>query len=205
MNGAGGADDRSVREDESAGIASLLRQRRSTKSYRQKSVDAADLEDIVATTFARDSRGQRAYGSAHARYGIVVTVVAGSVAGLAQGAYRFRSEDRLFDQLSARDHRPDLAANTLDAPWVVDCSAVLVLSTDLEAANGHFAEQGARRGEGFSWLETGLIAQTVQLCAAEKGLGTVVLGGLVGADSSAHSWLPDSHTILALMPLGHPA
>ena len=117
MNGAGGADDRSVREDESAGIASLLRQRRSTKSYRQKSVDAADLE----------------------------------------------------------------------------------------AANGHFAEQGPRRGEGFSWLETGLIAQTVQLYVAEKGLGTVVLGGLVGADASVHSWLPDSHTILALMPLGHPA
>lgn len=188
-------------------LASLLRQRASTKSYRPEPLDQSVLQGLLDTAIGQGSSAHRPYGSAHARYDVELTVIAADVAGLEPGAYGYPSHESAWTLIEAGDHRPDLARATLDAPWLTDCPVVLLLAADVDAANDAFAEQGPGRGERFCWIEAGLIAQNVHLWAAERGLGTVFLGGLdhVAMEAATGTLLPSSHTVLGMLPIGRPA
>ncbi|WP_157691337.1 SagB/ThcOx family dehydrogenase [Brevibacterium sandarakinum] len=187
-------------------FAKLLRHRGSTKSYRPAHIDLETLSRLLGAAIGCASTDQRPYGSAHARYGIVVTVIAAAVDGLAPAASRYLPVEHALVQREEGDHRALLARGSLDADWLTTCPAMLLLSADLAAANDSFATQEAGRGERYCWFEAGLIAQNVYLWAAENALGTVFLGGLDSVKIQAAARLvPPSHTILGIHPLGHPA
>lgn len=187
-------------------FADLLRHRRSTKSYRPTPIDLETLSQLLGTAVGYPSATQRPYGSAHARYDIVVTVIAAAVEGLTPAAYRYLPEEHALVQREEGDHRSLLAHATLDADWLTTCPATLLLSADLAAANDAFATQEAGRGARFCWFEAGLVAQNVYLCAAENALGTVFLGGLDSVKMHAATrMVPPSHTILGILPLGRPS
>ncbi|GAA1490561.1 SagB/ThcOx family dehydrogenase [Brachybacterium sacelli] len=188
-------------------FAELLRHRRSTKSYRKTPIDLETLSQLLGTAVGGASATHRPYGSAHARYDIVLTVIAAAVDGLAPAAYRYLPAEHALVNLEEGDHRSRIADGTLDADWLTTCPAMLLLSVDLAAANDAFEAQEAGRGERFCWFEAGLIAQNVYLWAAENTLGTVFLGGLDSVETSTVAWrlVPPSHTMLGILPLGHPA
>lgn len=209
----GASDDRGSRQvvlkalqDESP-IAEALRHRRSTKAYRPDQIDLETVSRLLGATVGALADGRRPYGSAHARYDIVITVVAAAVNGLAPGAYRYLHRAHSLVVLEDGDHRAGLAEGTLDASWLKQCPLILVLSADLSAANRAFENQEAGRGESFCWFEAGLVGQNLYLWAAENGLGTVFLGGLDSAKmrSATHRWIPASHSVLGMMPVGYPA
>lgn len=188
-------------------IADLLRHRRSAKSYRPDRVGLETLGRLLGTAIGSAPAAGRPYGSAHARYDIVVTVVAAAVDGLAPAAYRYLPAEHVLVHVEDGDHRSRLARATLDADWLAECPVVLLLSADLDAANDAFEAQGAGRGERFCWFEAGLAAQNIYLCAAEHALGTVFLGGLdpVETGTATQRLIPPSHTVLGMLPLGRPA
>lgn len=188
-------------------VAELLRHRRSTKSYRPDRIGVETLSRLLSTSVGTAPDARRPYGSAHARYDIVVTVVASAVDGLAPAAYRYVPTEHSLVHLEEGDHRSCLAGATLDADWLTKCPVVLMLSTDVAAANDAFEAQGPGRGERFCWFEAGLIAQNIYLWAAENAIGTVFLGG-VDSDrmqSAAQRLIPSRHTVLGVLPLGQPA
>lgn len=189
------------------GLATLLRDRRSVKSYDSDGLSIDTLGQLLNTAVGAASGRQRPYGSAYARYEVTVTVIAGGVDGLAPAAYRYLTEDHALTVTQEGDQRALLAQATLDAAWITECPVTLLLSADLAAANGVFEAQGMGRGERFCWFEAGLLAQNIYLWAAENVLGTVFLGGLDSQkmQTAAKDLVPHSHTVLGLLPIGYPA
>jgi len=189
-------------------LAQTLKRRRSTKSFRPDHIDSGVLSQLLATTISTGASRSRPYGSAHGRYDVLVTVVAVAVQGLPPAAYRYLPDDHALLRCSEQgDHRAELAHATLDAAWLTQCPVALILSADLSAANRAFDAQQAGRGERFCWLEAGLLTQNIHLWAAANGLGTVFLGGLdpTKTQEATASWLPSSHSVLGILPIGHPA
>ncbi|TCP42064.1 SagB-type dehydrogenase family enzyme [Tamaricihabitans halophyticus] len=189
---------------EDGAVARLVQRRRSIKSYRSVPVDVAQLTRLLSTTVGHGA--SRPYGSAHARYDIVVTVVAGAVDGLASGVYRYLPVEHALVSVESGDYRARLARATLDANWLAGCPVVLLLSADFGAANTAFVTQMSGRGERFCWFEAGLIAQNVYLWVTENALGTVFLGGIdsVQAQAVTQRLIPQGHTVLGLLPVGYP-
>lgn len=107
---------------------------------------------------------------------------------------------------AAGDFRGTLAAATLDAVWAGACPTLVVLATDLGRADRAFADQGSGHGARYCWIEAGAIAQNLHLAAASAGLGTVLVGGIDDAAmrSAVESFLPPTHSVPAVMPLGYP-
>lgn|GEM_PF-7064129 len=187
-------------------LAQTLKSRRSTKVFRPDHIDSGVLSRLLATTISTGSSRSRPYGSAHGRYDVLVTVVTAAVQGLPPAAYRYLPDEHALLRCSEQgDHRATLAYATVDAAWLTQCPVALILSADLAAANRAFDTQQAGRGERFCWLEAGLLTQNVYLWAADNGLGTVFLGGLDPAKTQAAtaSWLPSSHSVLGVLPIGH--
>jgi len=185
----------------------LLHRRRSTRDLAAQALDLPDVAAALRAALGSTVEGRRAVPSARGAYPVTATLVAGDVTGLPPGAYRY---DPLLHTLTAGasgDHRPTIAAVTLDARhWLPQCPALLLLSADLRGAAGHFADQPRDHVERFVWLEAGHVSQNVYLWAAENGLGTVLVAGF--DDDRAHeagAVIPDQHRLLALMGLGVPA
>lgn len=189
-------------------LAQTLKSRRSTKAFRPDCIDSGVLSRLLATTISTGSSPSRPYGSAHGRYDVMATVVTAAVQGLPPAAYRYLPDEHALLRCSEQgDHRAALADTTLDASWLAQCPVAVILSADLTAANRAFDTQQSGRGERFCWLEAGLITQNIYLWAADNGLGTVFLGGLDPTKTQAATahWLSASHSILGILPIGHPA
>lgn len=188
-------------------LAALLRHRRSTKSYKPNHLTVQALRRLLGTVAGSMPAGQRPYGSAHGRYDVAVTVIASAVESLDPAAYQYLPAEHALLLREPGDHRSGLAGGTLDAQWLTECPVVLLLSADLTAANEAFKAQGEGRGERFCCFETGLIAQNIYLWAAENALGTVFIAGLdsLTTQAATRHLVPPSHTVLGMLPIGHPA
>ncbi|WP_197517538.1 nitroreductase family protein [Microbacterium karelineae] len=185
-------------------LDALLGRRHSTKAFSPDSLDADVLFSLLSTVFGTGAQGRRTYGSALARYAVTASIIVGDVSGMTPGAYDVDGD--ALARRDAEDHRAALAAVTLDAPWLAECPALIVLTVDLATENEAFAAQGPTRGERFAAMEAGMIAQTVHLVAESLGIGTALIAGLdhPGAHDVAASALPTGHTLLGIMPLGYP-
>jgi len=158
----------------------------------------------------RTTDGHRTCPSAHALYPLTLTVVAGNVAGLAAGAYRYDAERHVLTLAADGDHLDRVAGTTLaDRDWLRHAAALMLVSGDMEAATEHFADQPpqGRRGRRYVWLEAGHASQNIYLQAAEAGLGAVLVAGfdddqLLGLTPAV---VPSGQHPLALLAVGHPA
>lgn len=188
-------------------LTELLTERRSTKHLAASSLALDQVAGLLRHAAGVDGAGRATYASARARHLVAVTLVAGEVVGLRPGAYRYAGEEHALRTGTLGDHRPALAAATIDADWLGQAPAILVLSADLDAADEFFVELGPGRGERFAWLEAGLITQNAYLWAAAEGVGTAFIGGLdqAGLPAAARAVVPATHTVLGLLPVGWPA
>lgn len=92
-------------------------------------------------------------------------------------------------------------------PSRIDLDALSrLLATTLSTGPARSRPYGSAHGR-FCWLEAGLLTQNIYLWAADNGLGTVFVGGLDPTKTQAvtASWLPSSHSVLGILPIGHPA
>ena len=185
-------------------VAELLQHRRSSKSYRGDRIDLVTLSRLLSTTVGMVPEQRRPYGSAHARYDVMVTVVVAAVDGLVPAVYRYVPTEHSLVCTAEGQRISSITGSTLDADWLTECPVVLMLSADLSAANDAFEDQGPGRGERFCWFEAGLIAQNIYLWVAENALGTVFLGGLDSTrmQVAVEGMIPPSHTVLGLLPIG---
>ena len=199
-------ESRTSRSSAAETFAELLGHRRSTKAFGAGSIPSDIVRDLLRTAVGRTPT-RRPYGSAYARYDVAVTVIAGQIDGIEPAAYLYDSTADELIVTNKGDHRPVLSRATYDAAWLETCPAALILTADVAAANKAFSDLGSDRGMQFCWFEAGLITQNVYLWAADKSLGTVFLGGLrteATTAPEARALLPDSHTMLGILPIGHP-
>jgi SagB-type dehydrogenase family enzyme len=157
----------------------------------------------------RTCAGHRTCPSAHARYPLTVTVIAGNIHGVSAGAYDYHPDRHLLLLVVGGDHRVAVACTTLaDRGWLGSAAALLLLSADRDAANEPFADQpGPGRGQRYVWLEAGHTGQNVYLRASEAGLGAVLVAGFDDDRllDLTPAIVPSRHQPLALLWVAHPA
>lgn len=188
------------------GLAGLLFSRRSTKHFDAARVlDVEEVSTILWAAAGLTSSTRRVSPSALATHPIAVTLIAGAVSGLDSGSYLYDPLDHAVAPGPAGDHRGGVAAGTLDArDWLDKCSALLLLSADLGAAQLRFSDQPADHGPRFVWIETGHAAQNVYLQAAELGIDTCLVAGLddTAIANACRPLVPAEHHVLGILGLG---
>ncbi len=196
--------------DGRAGLGGLLGRRRSTRDFAVRPLSSARLADLAWAAQGRTADGRGTCPSAHARYPLTLTVVAGHVEGLEAGIHRYVPERHALAPVAGGDHRDLVAGTTFaDGDWLRRAPALLLLSGDLDAASAHFAAQPPPgRGQRYVWLEAGHASQNVYLQATEAGLGAVLVAGFDDERLRALTpgpVVPPGHHPLALLGVGHRA
>jgi SagB-type dehydrogenase family enzyme len=181
-------------------VEEALEQRRSIREFSR---DGLELEDVSQLLWAAQGvtgrRGYRAAPSAGALYPLEIYVVAGDVAGLSPGVYRYRPDKHDLVLVADGDRRKPLASAALDQGWVRRAPAVLVIAAVYERTMAKYGERGRR----YVHMEVGHAAQNVYLQATARGLGTVMVGAFDDDEVRKVLGLPADHEPLGIMPVGH--
>lgn len=180
-------------------VEEALQQRRSVRTFSDASLGLEDVAQVLwaAQGVTRPS-GYRTTPSAGALQPLVIYLVAGKVAGLTPGVYRYEPSEHALVLTQTGDLRGVLAASALGQRSVQEAPAVVVIAADYQRTAHKYGDRAQR----YVHMEAGHAAQNVYLQATARGLGTVLVGSFNDLKSREVLGLPASHTPLGLMPLG---
>jgi SagB-type dehydrogenase family enzyme len=180
-------------------VDDALKQRRSMREFSR---DGLVLDDVARLLWAAQGitgrRGLRTAPSAGALYPLELYVVAGDVAGLAPGVYRYRPKKHDLVLVASGDRRKRLASAALGQGWVRRAPAVLVITGVYRRTMNKYGQRGRR----YVHIEVGHAAQNVYLAATARDLGTVMVGAFDDNAVRDVLTLPADHEPLGLMPIG---
>jgi len=179
-------------------VEQAIGKRRSLRHY-SGSLALADVSQLLwAAQGETHPDGYRAAPSAGALYPLEVYLVAGDVAGLPTGVYRYRPGAHELIQLGSVDLRKDLTSAAYGQSFMQSAPAVFVITGVYERTSKKYG----RRAHRYVHMEVGHVAQNVYLQAEALGLGTLIMGAFDDARVQALLDLPEDHQPLGLMPVG---
>lgn len=190
-------------------VEQTLHSRRSVREYKEEPLSLAEIAQILwAAQGISEGAGEspvfrprgrlRTAPSAGALYPLEVYVVAGEVAGLEKGIYKYIPQRHGLIKVQEGDKRASLSKAALWQAWVKNAPGVLVISGVYERTSAKYGQ----RAERYVHMEAGAVVQNVYLQAVSLGLGTVVVGAFNDRDVKKVLDLPKGEDPLALMPLG---
>ena len=167
-------------------VEEALKQRRSIRSYTSAQISLNDLSQVlwaaqgVTEKVERERSwwtGSKWYGglrtapSAGALYPLEVYALAGNVAGLKTGTYKYHPEDHSLHKVTAEDKRPALLEAALRQESIKEGAAVLVVTGVVARTAVKYGERAQR----YVYMEAGSVAQNIYLQSESLGLGTVLI------------------------------
>ncbi|MEU5851662.1 SagB/ThcOx family dehydrogenase [Saccharopolyspora shandongensis] len=181
----------------------VLRRRRSTREYSGAPLSPLAVSRLLWAGQGISGPGLRTAPSAGGSFFLGLTLVAGDVADVPAGSYRYEPDAHRLVPLARGDLRAQISdAGIGDQPWLSSCAALILISGDETAARVKFADQPpGTRGVGYVHLEAGAAAQNMALQAAADGVGAVLVAGF--DDDALRQHCPEGHEPLALLALGH--
>lgn len=180
-------------------VEEALMKRRSVRVYKEGPVMLAELSQLLwAAQGMTYQRGLRTAPSAGALYPLEVYVVAGNVAGLPPGLYKYGREKHELLSLAKGDRRNDLCNAALGQSSIRKAALVLVLSGVYERTTAKYG----KRGIGYVHMEAGHAAQNVYLQTVPLQLGTVVIGAFQDEEVKRLLKMRDRESPLYIMPVG---
>lgn len=181
-------------------VEEALQQRRSVRTFADAPLGLEDVAQVLWAAQGVTTRpsGYRTTPSAGALQPLVIYLVAGKVAGLTPGVYRYEPNEHALVLTQTGDLRGALAASALGQRSVQEAPAVVVIAADYQRT----AHKYGNRAQRYVHMEAGHAAQNVYLQATARGLGTVLVGAFDDLNVREALGLPASHTPLGLMPLG---
>ena len=180
-------------------VERALEQRRSVRTFASAPLSLADVGQLLwAAQGVTHKKGFRTAPSAGGLYPLEVYLVAGKVDDLSPGVYRYLPGHHDLIRVASGDRRRALAAATAGQDWVRRGSAVLVIAGIYERSSKKYG----RRGQRYTHIEVGPVAQNVYLQATALGFGTVFVGAFYDAEVQDALGLPADHEPLGLMPVG---
>lgn len=180
-------------------IEEALEQRRSIRDFSRDGLELKDVSQLLwAAQGITSNRGFRTAPSAGALYPLELYIVAGEVAELSPGAYRYRPDDHDLVLVASGDLRKRLASATRQA-WVGRAPAILVIAGVYQRTKAKYGQRGRR----YVHMEVGHAAQNVYLAATARGLGTALVGAFHDKEVKKVLNLPPDHEPLGVMPVGH--
>ena len=186
------------RLDGTTSVEAALAARRSIRSFANKPVTLEELSQLLwAAQGITDPRGLRTAPSGGALYPLELFVVAGSVAALPAGTYRYEPVGHHLVRVAEGDQRPDLADAALGQSTMRKAPVVIAIVADERKTTIKYGERGVR----YVHLEAGHAAQNICLQAEALGLGSVVIGAF--SDRAVANLLRSPGLLpLYLIPLG---
>jgi len=154
-------------------VEEALSRRRSVREYAAGPLQLAEVSQLLwAAQGVTAEWGGRAAPSAGGLYPLEVLLVAGEVAGLAPGVYRYTPAAHNLALIREGDLRASLAAAALDQQWVSQASTNIVITAIYARTTGKYGDRGVR----YVDMEAGHAAQNICLEATALGLGTGTIG-----------------------------
>ena len=180
-------------------VEQALHQRRSRREFAAAPLSLADVSQVLwAAQGVTDPRGWRTAPSAGALAPLEVYLVAGRVAGLPPGEYRYLPQAHALLPIGPGELRAELATAALGQAAVREAPAVLVIAAVVQRTQTRYGS----RAERFVHLEAGHASQNVYLQCTARGLATVFVGAFDDLKLRAVLGLPADQVPLGLMPFG---
>jgi len=187
---------------QTTGLSSVeesLAKRLSVREFKREPLTMAEIGQLLwAAQGITRPGGYRTAPSAGALYPLEVIVVAGNVADLSPGVYRYRPRDHALAPMLEGDLRAKLAGAALGQSCVKNGAAVLVITAIYERTTAKYDQRGIR----YVHMEVGYASENIYLQATALGLGTVAVGAFHDDRVQALLNLPDSEHPLLIMPVG---
>lgn len=192
-------------------LARALRARRSCRLYRPQTLPAEALSSLLAGAYGVTRLEQmpqqggaffRGVPSAGGLFPLELYAVACDVEGLRDGLYHYNVRRHALEPLRSEGVFEELNAALMTGPFVTHANLVLVLTAVFTRSQKKYGPRGYR----YILLEAGHVAQSLCLLAAERGLGSLCMGGF--HDSRLNRFLGlDGVTEAAVytVAVGHPS
>jgi SagB-type dehydrogenase family enzyme len=179
-------------------VEAALKARRSLRSFAATPLTLAQVSQLLwAAQGVSDERGRRTAPSAGALYPLELFLVAGNVAGLPSGVYRYRPAGHGLLLVVPGDRRPEIASACRQG-WVAEAPASVAFAAVLARTAKKYGDRSAR----YVPIEVGAAAENLALQAVALGLGSTVVGAYDDAALAlALGSAPDEQP-LALVPVG---
>jgi SagB-type dehydrogenase family enzyme len=188
-----------LKYDSKVSVEKAQLERRSTRSYTDQAVNLADVSQLLwAAQGITDPAGYRTVPSAGALYPLEIYLVAGKVASLPAGIYRYKPRGHELVKVMDEDKRAELSNAALGQTALKQAPASLVLTAFYERTTQKYRDRGIR----YVHMEAGHAAQNICLQAVSLDLGTVVIGAFHDDDVKKVMQLGGAEEPLYLIPFG---
>lgn len=182
-------------------VEQALRVRRSIREYSEEKLLLAELAQLLwAAQGVTDPQGLRTAPSAGALYPLKIYVVAGDVATLDPGVYRYDPRQHELHKTADGDRRASLADVALQQSWIAEAPAVLVIVASYERTAAKYGVKAQR----YVAIEAGHAAQAAALEAVSLHLATVDVGAFDDAAVQKAVALAEGEEPLLILPVGRP-
>lgn len=184
-------------------VEKALASRRSLREFAPgRPLTQAELGQLLwSAQGVTGAGGLRTAPSAGALYPLELHVIAGNVAGLPPGVYRYVAAEHALARTTEGDRRSALASAALGQSWLASAPAVVLVAAVPERT----ARKYGPRAERYVHFEAGCAAENLALQATALGLGTTVVGAFDDAAVASLAGLAPGERPLALLPVGRPA
>lgn len=188
------------RLENGASLVEALSGRRSVREFSSQALTIDEITQLLWAAQGITSRGgYRTTPSAGALYPLELHLVAGEVAGLPPGSYRYNPVRHVLEDGVSGDLRPALARTALNQTWISQAPAVVVISAVYSRTSWKYGKRAIR----YVHIEAGNASQNLLLQATALGLGSVVVGAFDDEALSHLLNLPASEKPLLILPIGH--
>jgi SagB-type dehydrogenase family enzyme len=182
-------------------VEAALRRRRSVRLYANEPLSLETASQLLWSVQGLTTPdGMRTAPSAGPCYPLETYLVAGNVAGLPAGVYKYRPRGHELARLFDGDVRASLSAAALGQRFIEEAPLSIVLSAVYERTTKRYGERGIR----YVHMDAGHAGENLHLQAIPLGLGTVMVGAF--QDDVVHRVLrlPAEEHPLYIMPVGRP-
>lgn len=176
-------------------VEQAISERRSKRKFTPRKLSPAQISQLLwsAQGITEKQRGFRAAPSAGALYPMEIYLLN------RDGLFHYLPREHKLEQLLQKDLRRDLAAASLGQGFIAQAPVSIVIAAVYERITSRYGS----RGERYTDIEIGHIAQNVHLQAVVLGLGSVPVGAFNDRAVKGLLQLPEEEQPLYIIPVGY--
>ena len=166
-------------------VEEALKGRRSIRAYKEEPLTLREVSQLLWAAYGVTKKlekpallrgGFRTAPSAGGLYPLEIYLVAGSVEGLADGIYKYKSAGHELARIVKGDRRAKLCEAGLGQKMIENAPAVIVYSAIFERNTKKYGPRGRER---YVWMDAGHSAENVYLQAYALDIGVCVSGAFI--------------------------
>lgn len=195
--------------DGTVSVEKAIKERRSVRSFSGEALTLEETAQLLWAAYGITKPmphgpaflrgGLRAAPSAGALYPLEIYLVAGKVTGLADGIYRYVSEEHALVLVHKGDRRGILFQAAYEQDWIGQAPATLVFAAVFRRTTVKYGDRGEKR---YVWMDAGFAGENVYLQARALGLGCCIAGAFQDAAVWRAMKLPKNEMPICILSVG---